>query len=52
MTATKEKEKEDPHIRLMAKGMSLSICYAANSGGIATLTGTGPNLIFKDAIDS
>jgi len=35
----------------MAKAMSLSIAYAANSGGIGTLTGTGPNLVFKGLVD-
>uniref|UniRef100_A0A8C4JPX5 Solute carrier family 13 member 2 n=1 Tax=Dromaius novaehollandiae TaxID=8790 RepID=A0A8C4JPX5_DRONO len=38
-----EKLLEENHKKL-CKGMSLSICYSASIGGIATLTGTTPNL--------
>ncbi|XP_069395489.1 Na(+)/citrate cotransporter-like isoform X1 [Paralichthys olivaceus] len=37
-------EMEDES-RTMSKGLLLSVCYAASIGGIATLTGTGPNLV-------
>ncbi|KAK3581968.1 hypothetical protein CHS0354_023440 [Potamilus streckersoni] len=35
----------------LAKVFALSISYAANAGGIATLTGTPPNIILKGHID-
>ena len=31
-----------------AKCLSLAVCYSATCGGMATITGTGTNLIFYD----
>ncbi|XP_013410629.1 solute carrier family 13 member 5 isoform X2 [Lingula anatina] len=45
-------QSRDPQFKSMCKGLSLCIAYAANIGGIATLTGTGPNLVFKGNVDS
>ncbi|NXY46546.1 S13A2 protein, partial [Ceuthmochares aereus] len=41
---------EEKHKKL-CKGMCLSICYSASIGGIATLTGTTPNLILQGQVD-
>ena len=46
---TSEKEKKE--LRALFVGITLSIVFAANIGGIGTLTGTGPNLILKKNID-
>ncbi|XP_019502500.1 PREDICTED: solute carrier family 13 member 2 isoform X2 [Hipposideros armiger] len=47
--ARKQKSREE---RRFSQGMSLCVCYSASIGGIATLTGTTPNLVLQAQINA
>lgn len=50
-TASIDKPDDAEYLR-MCKALSLAIAYSANCGGVASLTGTGPNVIMKGAADT
>lgn len=50
-SADGHKTTGDAKLDNFAKGMTLAVAYAANTGGTATLIGTPPNTILKDQAD-
>ena len=47
-TRTRDQPSQE---QILKKALTLCVAYAATCGGISTLTGTGPNLIFKGVVD-
>ncbi|WAR31880.1 S13A5-like protein [Mya arenaria] len=45
------KEDENHEFKALAKALCLSVAYGAFCGGMATITGTPPNLVLKDVVD-
>ena len=44
-------EDETERFADLSRGFLLSMAYAANVGGVSTLTGTTPNIILKGFVD-
>lgn len=45
------RKRREESTKKMSKGFALCVAYAANIGGVATLTGTPPNLILQGQAD-
>jgi sodium-dependent dicarboxylate transporter 2/3/5 len=45
------KSKTDKEFEELAKTFATCVAYAASCGGVATLTGTPPNIILKGQAD-
>ena len=44
-------QSDDKEFLQLAKTFSLCVAFSANIGGVATLTGTPPNIVFKGIAD-
>jgi len=44
--------KEDREFRNFSCALKLSVTYASNVGGIGTIIGCGPNIVFKGQLES
>ncbi|XP_067670037.1 Na(+)/citrate cotransporter-like [Haliotis asinina] len=51
LTVNGKRQTVDKEFICLAKSFSLCVAFAANVGGMATLTGTPPNIIFKGQAD-
>jgi di/tricarboxylate transporter len=47
----KQYAKEDAEFRNFACALKLSVTYASNVGGLGTIIGCGPNIVFKGQIE-
>ncbi|XP_071094214.1 Na(+)/citrate cotransporter-like isoform X1 [Haliotis cracherodii] len=51
LSVNEKRQSIDKEFTCLAKSFSLCVAFAANVGGMATLTGTPPNIIFKGQAD-
>lgn len=51
-TPSESKTQQNKEQLRFSQGLSLCVCYSASIGGIATLTGTTPNLVLQGQVNS
>lgn len=44
--------KEDDEFRKFSCALKLSVSYAASAGGVGTIIGSGPNIVFKGQVEA